>query len=149
MSQAELTIMRAPFDVIIADPPWAYDNPRAIVGNGGRGTEDAYGHVSRIVQADVEAHYPPMTLDEVKSLPMSRVAKRDAILMLWITNPLLAEGAHVEVVKAWGFTPKTKDGSHLGEGEARSVGAVDEDGVLVPVRVRASRLRDAREGASP
>jgi hypothetical protein len=27
----------AKFDVIMADPPWPYDSPRALVGNGGRG----------------------------------------------------------------------------------------------------------------
>ena len=31
--------MSALFDVIMADPPWPYDSPRALVGNGGRGSD--------------------------------------------------------------------------------------------------------------
>jgi hypothetical protein len=42
------------FDVIMADPPWPYDSPRALVGNGGRGSDG--GKAAAIIQADVGQH---------------------------------------------------------------------------------------------
>jgi N6-adenosine-specific RNA methylase IME4 len=87
----------------MADPPWQYASPRAIVGNGGRGG----GGAATIVQADVEEHYSTMTLDEIKAIPVAASAAKDALLFLWTTNPFLADGSAVEVVRAWGFTPKS------------------------------------------
>ena len=101
------------YSAIISDPPWRYGSPRALVGNGGRGSHGA----SKIIQADVNQHYPTMTLDELKSLCIP--ASKNAILFMWVTNPFLCDGSGADVVKAWGFTPKTvltwvkrkKDGS--------------------------------------
>lgn len=91
------------FTAIIADPPWAYDSPRALVGNGGRGSKGA----EKIIQADVGQHYESMSLDAIKSIPVSYIAADSSILFLWTTNPFLADGSAVDVVRAWGFTPKT------------------------------------------
>lgn len=91
------------FAAVVADPPWSYDSPRAIVGNGGRGSEGA----AEIIQADVGQHYPTMTLDEIKALPLKQIAADNSVLFMWTTNPFLADGSAVEVVRAWGFTPKT------------------------------------------
>lgn len=98
-----LSLPAGEFAVIMADPPWQYDSPRAIVGNGGRGGEGA----AAIVQADVGAHYSTMTLDEIKALPVAAAAAHDALLFLWTTNPFLADGSAADVVRAWGFTPKS------------------------------------------
>lgn len=94
-----------PFDVVMADPPWPYDSPRAIVGNGGRGSDG--GKAALIIQADVSQHYDVMTVEQIKALPLSKVMAKDSLLFLWTTNPFLADGTAVEVVRAWGFTPKT------------------------------------------
>ncbi len=91
------------FSIIMADPPWQYDSLRAVVGNGGRGSEGA----AAIIQADTNDHYSTMSIDEIKALPVAASADRDALLFLWTTNPFLADGSAVEVVKAWGFTPKS------------------------------------------
>ena len=93
------------FDVIMADPPWPYDSPRAIVGNGGRGSDG--GKAAAIIQADVSQHYDVMTVEQIKALPVSKVALKNSMLFLWTTNPFLAEGTATEVVRAWGFRPKT------------------------------------------
>lgn len=92
---------RTRFDVIMADPPWEYDRPRALVGNGGRGGKGA----ASIVQADVEQHYQTMPLEKIKGLPVARVAANDSLLFLWTTNPFLADGSAADVVRAWGFRP--------------------------------------------
>jgi len=91
------------FSTILADPAWPYRSPRAIVGNGGRGNPN--GLAKDIVQVDASAHYPLMTLEEIKGLPVKEVAADAAHLYLWTTNAFMVE-AH-GVARAWGFEPKT------------------------------------------
>lgn len=76
------------YPVIYADPPWQYENP-------------PIGATNRAI----ENHYPTMTLDEIKGLPVSDLATEDAVLFLWATAPKLAEC--MEVIDAWGFTYRT------------------------------------------
>ena len=82
------------YRAIIADPPWQYDSPRALVG-GKPGQ----------VQVDVAQKYGTMTLQELCGMRVP--AADDCLLFLWTTNPFLADGSAAEVVKAWGFTPKS------------------------------------------
>lgn len=91
----------------MADPPWPYASPRALVGNGGRGTEMSNGrHISTSVQVDIAQHYPSMSLDDIKALAVSPLANDDGChLYLWTTNSFIVQ-AH-EVAASWGFTPKT------------------------------------------
>lgn len=66
--------------------------------------------------------YPTMSLEEIKQLPVSRVAEDKIHLYLWVPNALFPEG--LEVMKAWGFQYKTnivwekirKDGGPDGRG---------------------------------
>ena len=76
------------FDVIMADPPWHF----------------------RLYSEDGEhkspqRHYACMDLAAIKALPVGELARRDAMLWLWATWPMLP--AALEVVTAWGFTYKT------------------------------------------
>ena len=91
------------FGTILADPAWPYCSPRAIVGNGGRG--NLHGHAKNIIQVDASAHYPLMTLEAIKALPVEEIAADAAHLYLWTTNAFMVE-AH-EVARAWDFEPKT------------------------------------------
>src|SRR5262249_32577171 len=59
------------FRTILADPAWPYRSPRAVVGNGGRG--NPHGHAKDIIQVDASAHYPLMTLEAIKALPVEEV----------------------------------------------------------------------------
>jgi N6-adenosine-specific RNA methylase IME4 len=93
------------FDVIVADPPWPYDSPRALVGNGGRGSDG--GKAAAIIQADVSEHYDTMTIEQIKAMPVAGLASKDSLLFLWITNPHLAPGTGADVARAWGFKPFT------------------------------------------
>jgi N6-adenosine-specific RNA methylase IME4 len=95
--------MQNRYKTIMADPPWPYNSPRAIVGNGGRGSDG--GKAAQIIQADVSDHYDVMTLDRIKALPVAQVADADAHLYLWTTNSFICE-AH-DVAQAWDFEPKT------------------------------------------
>ena len=76
------------YGVILADPPWAYR-----VWN----KKDA--------KRTAEAHYPTMSMEAIKALPVDRIAAPDCTLFLWITFPMLREGWGV--MDAWGFSFKT------------------------------------------
>jgi len=73
------------YAVILADPPWKYDNS---------GFNEA-----------AEGQYPTMSLEEICQLPVPDLTTKSTILFLWAVNPLLPEA--MQVLKAWGFTYKT------------------------------------------
>jgi N6-adenosine-specific RNA methylase IME4 len=91
------------FGTILADPPWPYQSPKAIVGNAGRGSQN--GRAADIIQANVEQHYNTMSLDDIKKLDVEKLAADNSHLYLWTTNSFMVE-AH-EVARSWGFKPKT------------------------------------------
>lgn len=74
------------FGVILADPPWAYQD---------------LGHSRRI-----DRQYSTLSLDEVCALPVRDVAADDAVLFLWVTAPLLLPNGPA-VIDAWGFKYKS------------------------------------------
>jgi len=76
------------FNVILADPPWPYDNAIAKWG-------------------PADAHYSAMTIHDIGSLPEDiglNIAK-DAVLFLWVPNAQLGDA--FGVLKSWGFQYKT------------------------------------------
>jgi len=80
-------IVEGKFAVILADPPWKYQNS---------GFEEA-----------AESHYPTMTTDAICN--MSEQVKgwstSGTVLFLWATNPMLLDA--FRVLDCWGFTYKT------------------------------------------
>jgi N6-adenosine-specific RNA methylase IME4 len=50
-------------------------------------------------------HYACHPMETIATLPVGDVVARDAFLFFWTTTPLIAIGAHIPVMKAWGFTP--------------------------------------------
>jgi len=74
----------ARFRTILADPPWEK------LQRGAKGAE---------------RHYPLMSLERIKALPVAELAEDNAYLWLWLTNATLREG--YEVAEAWGFTPRS------------------------------------------
>ena len=94
------------YRVIMVDPPWQYSNPRALVGNGGRGADG--GRVKQMKQVDVEAHYSTLSVVQISAMPVADLAdSTGCLLFLWVTNPFLVDGSGPSVLKAWGFKPKT------------------------------------------
>lgn len=74
--------------MIYADPPWSY---RVWSGKGaGR---------------SAERHYPTMSMEDIKALPVSKLAAEDCALFLWVTFPMLREAW--DVMEKWGFVYKT------------------------------------------
>lgn len=76
------------FDLIMADPPWSFDN------------FSAKGEAK-----NAKAHYACTPLDWIKGLPVHAIAARDCLLWLWATNPMLPEA--FQVMQAWGFEFRT------------------------------------------
>jgi N6-adenosine-specific RNA methylase IME4 len=76
------------YRVLYADPPWRF----ATYSDKGKGRS-------------AEAHYDCLTIDEIKAIPVGQWAARDAVLLLWATDPLLPRA--LDVIEAWGFTYKT------------------------------------------
>jgi N6-adenosine-specific RNA methylase IME4 len=74
------------YPVLLADPPWKYD---------------------RFVPDDrqIENQYPTMTVEQIAALPVPGITTDDAILFLWVPNPLLKAGIYV--MEAWGFEYRT------------------------------------------
>lgn len=90
------------YSVIMADPPWRF----AMWSAKGRDRcPDA--PLTRAVQRQnkPERHYATMTLNDLKALPVERLAARSSILLLWAVDPMLPQA--LEVGKSWGFTFKT------------------------------------------
>lgn len=77
-----------PFSCVLADPPWRFKSNS--VAKPGR---------------NARRHYRTMSLEEIAALPVSEIVAQDCALFLWITGPFLAIGAHMPVMKAWGFKP--------------------------------------------
>ena len=62
-------------DVIIADPPWDFEN---------------YSAAGTAKGAD--PHYDVMPLDQIQALPVGQLARGDCLLLLWTTGWAIATG---------------------------------------------------------
>lgn len=76
------------FGTIAADVPWAYKT-RSEKGMG----------------KSAEKHYATMHLHNIARLPVIRHAAPDCHLLFWVTGPFLAIGAHIPIMRSWGFDP--------------------------------------------
>lgn len=73
------------YNIIYADPPWEYKK------TGGKKSS----------RGMAKQFYETMSIEEIKGLPISRIANDDSVLFMWCTYPQLEAG--LEVIKAWGF----------------------------------------------
>jgi len=85
--QATAGLVSQEFPVIYADPPWQFGVRSEVTGR----------------EKSAENHYPTMATDEICGLfeEIGAPAKRDAVLFLWATNPMLPDA--LRVMAAWGF----------------------------------------------
>lgn len=81
---SDLRDIGGPFDIILADPPWRFaSNSKDKPGKNAMG------------------HYDCLPLPEIQALPVSEIAAKDSLLLLWVTVPFLENG--LDTAKAWGF----------------------------------------------
>lgn len=76
------------YSIIYADPPWRYK----VYSKKGLGRS-------------AEKHYPTMTIEQLKELPVGALAADNAALFMWTTIPLLKDS--FSVLQAWGFSYKS------------------------------------------
>jgi len=76
------------YRVIYADPPWRF----ATWSEKGKGRSP-------------EAWYDCLDLEAICALPVEAWAAKDAVLLLWVTDPMLERA--FRVIRAWGFTYRT------------------------------------------
>lgn len=95
------------YDIILADPPWSYSNS----GQNGAAAKH-YATMTETAICDF------LETEKIKTGP-------NAVLFLWVTNPLLPAG--LAVMEAWGFEYKTnlawvkETVTHVGGKEKRSI----------------------------
>lgn len=76
------------YQLIYADPPWHF-RVRSPKGES----------------RSAKKHYPVMSLDEIAALPVSKIAAKNSVLLMWTIDPMLYVAFNV--IKAWGFKFKT------------------------------------------
>lgn len=79
------------YGVIYADPEWKFE---------------VYSLESGLDRA-ADNHYPTSNLDAICARDVAAIAADDCALFLWVTTPMLANGAFLHVLKAWGFEGKS------------------------------------------
>lgn len=72
------------YGVILADPPWLWST---------------WSDKGRLKTPD--AHYPCMTMDDMKALPVGDWAAPDCLLFMWAMDAMLPQA--LELMDAWGF----------------------------------------------
>lgn len=75
------------YKIIYADPAWLYRD-KAVAGGRGAG-----------------CHYTVTSLEDIKALPVEKLADDDSVLFMWVTMPFLEEA--FDVMRSWGFEYKT------------------------------------------
>lgn len=76
------------YGCIVADPPWAFKT---------------WSEKNQTRSAS--NHYGVMTLEDIQALPVKHLAADNALLFLWVTNPMLQQG--LDTIRAWGFDYST------------------------------------------
>lgn len=75
------------YQIIYADPPWKRANTSLSKKNA--------------IKKSGSRHYNSMTLKELCSLPVHKIAKEDCLLFMWAVSPALDWA--IELGRAWGF----------------------------------------------
>lgn len=75
--------MKKKYQIIYADPPWAYNDKMS-------------GH-----SFSLDHEYETQSKDWIANLAVGSIAANDSVLFLWAVSPQLPEALHV--IKSWGF----------------------------------------------
>ena len=78
------------YQIIYADPPWSYGGRKLNASTDGKELND---------------HYPTMEIEEIKALPIKKIADKNCLLFLWVVYPQLERA--FEIIKSWGFKYST------------------------------------------
>ncbi|MCW2242204.1 MT-A70 family methyltransferase [Azospirillum canadense] len=79
------------YGLIYVDPPWK---------------QAMYSEISGIAKAP-QSKYSCMELDAIKALPVGHLAAPNCFIVMWSLWNFVAPGYATDVLKAWGFEPKS------------------------------------------
>lgn len=80
------------YKIIYCDPPWQFNNKKT----GGS------------MKSGADAHYPTMSLEELKALDVESLCDPDCVLVMWYVSSQPQEA--IDLVKSWGFSIKNMNG---------------------------------------
>lgn len=79
------------YRVILADPPWEHNN---------------YGQAKH---GSYRESYDGLSIERLAAMPVGALAHQEgAVLLLWCTGAMAADGAHKRIADAWGFRLATR-----------------------------------------
>lgn len=84
----DLNTCEKKYRVIYCDPPWSFK----VYSKKGMGRS-------------AENHYPCMNLKDIQKLPIDKIADKDSLIFMWVTDPFLKKG--MNLLSIWGFEYKT------------------------------------------
>ena len=82
--------MPTKYDIVYADPPWAYRDKQ---------------FAKKTISGCAEDHYPTMSTKDICELPVKDITNKDCLLFMWAVSPNLDQA--MKVIDAWGFEYKT------------------------------------------
>ena len=91
--QQFLSLTNQKFNIILADPPWFY-NDRKLFRKDNPEKKNKFG-------MGVCNHYSTMKPEEIYALPVRRIADKNCYCFLWCTMPNLEIG--LKTLSSWGF----------------------------------------------
>src|SRR5258708_6095761 len=65
---------------------------------------ETYSRVTGMDRA-ADNHYPTMSTEEIKAIPVGSIMAKDSVIFMWATTPFLVQA--LEVIAAWDFKYKT------------------------------------------
>lgn len=91
------------YDIIYADPPWDYGGKMQF-DKSSKGIEKI-NIDKNIFISSANFKYPTVKTKELMKIPIYKIAAKDCLLFMWVTNPHLAQG--IDLGESWGFDYKT------------------------------------------
>ena len=91
------------YDIIYADPPWHYNGKLQFDKTST--SKENLDLNRKIFISSASFKYPTVKTDDLKKIPIHKIAKDDCLLFMWATNPHLAQA--ISLGEAWGFEYKT------------------------------------------
>lgn len=78
------------YNIIYADPPWAYKNSPSKRGTG---------------RGFAKNHYDLMTINDLQKLNINKISADNSVLFMWATFPMINEA--LKTIENWGFNYRT------------------------------------------
>ena len=86
------------YKIILADPPWKYGFFHKYNDFTSKGEKTR-------MRGAAQEIYDTMDIEELQKIPVSQIAEKNSVLLMWVTMPCLPQG--LQLIESWGFAYKT------------------------------------------